>query len=297
MFLKQPMMRKVMIALIPIYFYSLFLYGLQLILLTAVVLLAGIGTEHLLEKQRKKKISEAILVTCTLYLLSLPPQTPLWIAAIGIIFGVLFAKEVFGGFGRNPFNPAITGRLFAYLTFPNPMTYGWPKPGGFALADVVTGATPLALLRDGNSVDLFSHIIGMRSGSFGESMVILIVIAAIYLIVTKTASYEIILSTLASFTILTLVLDFLGVPNALPTLPSLLSGSIMFVAVFIATDPVTAPKKKKSKWIYGTIIGAATVLIRTFSLFPEGTSFGILLGNTFASLLDELFTTRKKVKA
>lgn len=295
MFLKQLMMRRVLYALAPIYLFTLYLYGLPLVLLSLVVFPAGILTEYLFVKQKNQKVSEAVLVTCALFTLSLPPRTPLWIALIGIVFSVLFAKMSFGGFGRNPFNPAISGRLLIYLSFPQQMTYGWSVPGNFGIgADVFTGATPLAVLREGGSIDLLQHLVGMRTGSLGEGMVVLIVLGAIYLIATKTASYEIILSTIAGFTLLTFALDLAGVPNALPTLGSIVSGSILFVAVFIATDPISAPKKVQSKWVYGVIIGCTTVLVRTFSLFPEGTSFGILFGNTFASLIDEFFTPKKK---
>jgi Na+-transporting NADH:ubiquinone oxidoreductase subunit B len=295
MFLKQLMMRKVLYALAPIYLFSLWLYGIQLLLLTLVVFPTGILIEYYFEKRRNIKVSEAVLVTCALFTLSLPPRTPLWIAFIGIVFSVLFAKMAFGGFGRNPFNPAISGRLFIYLSFPASMTYGWNVPGNFGInADVLTGATPLDVLRAGGEIDFISHISGLRAGSIGEGMVILIVLAGIYLIWTKTASYEIILSTLASFIIVTFGLEIAGIEKALPTVGSLISGSILFVVVFIATDPISAPKKTQSKWIYGLIIGSSTVLVRTFSLFPEGTSFGIMLGNTFASLLDELFTPKKK---
>ncbi len=295
MFLKQQMMRRVLYALAPIYLFTLYLYGLPLILLSLIVFPAGILTEYIVEKQRNKKVSEAVLVTCTLFTLSLPPRTPWWMALIGIVFAVLFAKMAFGGFGRNPFNPAISGRLFIYISFPQKMTYGWTEPGNFGLqADAFTGATPIEVLRGGDEINIIDHLLGLRTGSLGEGMIILIALGAAYLILTKTASYAIILSTIISFTVLTFILDAAGIPNALPTVGSRISGSIIFVAVFFATDPISAPKKEPSKWIYGCLVGCTTVLVRTFSLFPEGTSFGVLFGNTFAPLLDEIFTPKKK---
>jgi Na+-transporting NADH:ubiquinone oxidoreductase subunit B len=294
MFIKQPMMRRVVYALVPIYLFALYLYGLQLVILSLIVFPAGILIEYIMEKRNKKEISEAIWVTCFLFLLSLPPRTPWWVALIGIAFGVLFAKEVFGGFGRNPFNPAIAGRLFIYLTFPAHMTYDWSTIGNFGMhADAVTSATSIGILKQGGYIDILQHILGLRTGSFGESAVILILAAAIYLIMTKTASWEIMLSTIGSAFLLNFILDIFHVPGTISTIPSILTGSIIFASVFIATDPVSAPKKIIPKWIFGIIIGSATILIRTFSLFPEGTSFGVLLGNTFASLLDEIFTKKK----
>ncbi len=295
MFQKQIMMRRVVYSLIPITLFSLYSYGLRSLLIHIVVFAAGIATEYIFMKTRKKKVSEAVLVTCALYALSMPPMVPLWIAAVGIVFGVLFGKSIYGGFGRNIFNPAITGRLFVYISFPSYMTSAWMTPGAFGLsADTVTAATPLAVMRSGSMPDLGRLVTGLRSGSLGESAVILIFIAAIYLIYTKTASWRIILSSFLSFTVLSSILFLSGVPSSFPPLESLLSGSVLFVIVFMATDPVTGPKKNGAQYLYGALIGTVTCLVRIFSLFPEGTSFGVLMGNTFASLFDEWFTPRKK---
>ncbi|HEY8542905.1 MAG TPA: RnfABCDGE type electron transport complex subunit D [Pseudothermotoga sp.] len=287
-FQKQPLMRKVLYSLIPIYVFSFYLYGLRVLWIGFFVFGTGIFTEYVMEKQKKKPVSEAVLVTCSLLLLSLPPSTPWWIAVIGSFFGVFFAKELYGGFGRNIFNPAIVGRLFIYISFPVAMTSKWLLPK----VDVLTSATPLDLLRNGQAVDLKNLFLGVRPGSIGESCIPLIIAAAIYLVLTKTANFRIIISTFSSATILTILLNMAGIGPS--PLAMLLSGSFLFVTVFMATDPVTAPKKKISQWIYGVIIGVCTVLIRNFSLFSEGTSFGVLIGNTFASLLDEI--SSKKVK-
>jgi Na+-transporting NADH:ubiquinone oxidoreductase subunit B len=297
-FQKQIMMRRVVYSLIPIMIFSVYLYGLRSLIIHAVVFLAGTATEYLYMKTRGKKVSEAVLVTCSLYALSMPPLVPLWIAALGIIFGVLFGKCIFGGFGRNIFNPAIAGRLFVYISFPSFMTTGWMAPGRFGMnaVDTVSTATPLGLMRRNVIPELKDLIIGIRAGSLGESAVILIIAAGVYLIFTKTASWRIILSTLLSFLALSSALFFMGVSSSFPPLESLFSGSVLFVIVFMATDPVTGPKKNQAQYLYGILIGSVTCLVRVFSLFPEGTSFAILMGNTFASLFDEWFTPRKGVK-
>lgn len=294
MFQKQFMMRRVIYSLVPVYLFAAYLYGLRLLMLTVVVFGAAIMTEFIMEKRKNKKVSEAVLVTAMLFLLSLPPRTPWWIALIGIIFAVLFTKEVFGGFGKNIFNPAIAGRLFIYITFPGHLTYDWQAIGShFGLgADALSGATPMGVLRTGEGINLVNSLLGLRPGSMGESPLILIMLAAAYLIWTKTASWKIIISTLFSGLALAAALDLAGVARALPFVPSMLSGSFIFVAVFMATDPISAPKKEASKWIFGLIIGVTTVLVRSFSLFPEGTSFGIMIGNCCAPLLDELFSKR-----
>ncbi len=301
MFQKQKMMRKVLYTLIPIFLFSIYLYGWRSLAIAAVVFPAGILTEFLFMKQRKKKVSEAVLVSCALYTLSMPPLVPLWIAAIGIVFGVLFGKCIYGGFGKNVFNPAITGRLFIYITFPLVMTRGWMVPGSFGRlgVDSVTSATPLEVLRAGETTSLIDLITGLRMGALGESAIILIVLAAIYLLVTKTANWRSMISTLVSFLVLQSILYYSGIINASP-LESILSGSVLFIAVFMVTDPISSPKKKSALIFYGIIIGVSLALIRDFSLFPEGASFAILMGNTFGPLLDDLdgkIGKGKKVKA
>ncbi len=295
MFQKQIMMRKVMYSLIPIFILSIYLYGIRALGLIAVSFFFGIATEYLFLKKKKKKITEAVLVTCALYSLSMPPGIPLWIAAIGIIFGVSMGKMAYGGFGRNIFNPAITGRLFIYIAFPN-MANKWLIPGNFGLTDGTAGATPLEVLRDGGIPNITGLLLGTRSGSLGESSGILIIAAALYLLYTKTASWRSMGATLTGYLAAQTFLYSFGL-GANP-LYGIFSGSLLFISVFMVTDPVSSPKKNNSLFAYGILIGLSVVLIRTFSLFPEGTSFAILLGNTFAPLMDETIgkTKVKEVK-
>ncbi len=310
-FQKQAMMRKVVYSLVPIFAFSILLYGWRSLAISATVFVFGILAEYLFTKPKGKKVSEAVLVTCALYALSMPPAVPLWIAAIGIIFGVIFAKNIYGGFGRNIFNPAIAGRLFVYVAFPDGMQRSFLEPWSpgnpwrFGLGtsvDAATSATPLMDMKEGVFPNLMDLISGFRIGSLGESAGILIILAGIYLIATKTANWKIMLSTLLSFTAVITALWLAGVSPAggslpFPPLESLFSGSILYIVVFMVTDPVSAPNKPGSQWIYGILIGGVSAAVRVFSLFPEGVSFGILIGNTFASLLDEWFpAARKKPK-
>lgn len=391
MFQKQIIMRRVLYSLVPIFLWSLWLYGWRSVAVAAVVFGLGILTEFIMEKSRNKKVSEAVLVTSALLALSLPPAVPLWVAGIATVFAVVMGKGVYGGFGRNIFNPAITGRIFTYISFPllmqttwmipgsfgtlgiNSQTQGssWPEAlmviaiialayilitrnfekkalvkgtifGGIALTilgyillgslglrgmeiDAVSTATPLEIYRGAqaanlpqgteylNQNSLLNLFFGRRVGALGESSIFLIILAGIYLIYTKTANWRMILSTLTSATILVVIFYFSGLMEQLSPAMSpqgksglehlevilsfLFSGSLFFVAVFMATDPVSAPNKKISQYIYGVIIGSVTILIRVFSGFPEGTSFGILLANTFASLLDEIIPAQKKKTA
>lgn len=311
MFQKQLMMRKVIYSLIPIFLFSILLYGWRSVAIAVVVFPCGIFAEYVFTKPKGKKVSEAVLVTCMLYILSMPPAVPLWIAAIGVIFGVVFAKNVYGGFGRNMFNPAIAGRLFVYVAFPDGMQRSFlppwrpGMPWNFGLgtsADAATAATPLMDVKENVMPNLVDLVSGFRIGALGESAVILIIGAGIYLIVTKTANWKIIFSTLLGFAIVSIALWLGGIAPAggsipFPPLESLLSGSLLYIAVFMVTDPVTAPKNSSAQWIYGFLIGGVSVAIRVFSLFPEGVSFALLIGNTFASLLDEWFPNKKKKSA
>ena len=295
LFQKQVIMRRVLLALAPIYLFAFYLYGWRLLVLGIVVFAGGIGLEYIFESRRGKKVSEAILVTCSLFLLSLPPQTPWWVALVGIAFGVVFGKEVYGGFGRNIFNPAISGRLFIYITFPTFLQSGYLIPGrfGFTATDAVTTATPLQMIRGGETADLLGLLLGFRAGAMGESSIVLIALGAVYLVATKTASWRIIASEVGGAALFSFAFDLLKLPQALPALPSLLAGSVIMVGVFYATDPVSAPKKPAAQYIYGVLIGAVSMVIQNFSLFPVGTSFAVIIGNTFASLLDELIGARK----
>ena len=155
LFTKQKMMRTVLLGLIPVALMAVFLYGWRLLVLAATVAFAAVIAEYLIMhtiNREKTKVSEAVFVSAALFTLSLPPRTPVWVAVVGIVFGVVFGKAVFGGFGRNIFNPALVGRCFIYVAFPAHMTMGWAQPflslpGGFAAwttaADAVTSATPI----------------------------------------------------------------------------------------------------------------------------------------------------------
>ncbi len=303
LFQKQLIMRRVIGVLLLLLVFATFLYGWRVLAINALVLALGILTEWLFERARGKKVSEAVIVTSLLFGLSLPPLVPFWIAAVGIVFAVAVGKAVFGGFGRNIFNPAITGRLFVYISFPTLMQRSWMAPRvpefftnlvGF---DAVTSATPLDIMRTGGQEALnFWHLFfGFRLGTAGESAIWLILIAGIYLSVTKTAQWRLIVSTFLTAAALHVIFFVTGLSDLAPHL-ALVSGSILFVSVFMATDPVSAPNKPAGQWLYGFIIGGTTVLIRTFAGFPEGTSFGVLLGNTFAGLIDEIMPAAKKKK-
>lgn len=297
-FIKQVLMRKVIYSLIPIIIISTYYFGLRALVLMIVTTLFAIITEFLFERRLNKKVSEAIIVTSILFTLTLPVSTPFWVAIVGIIFGVVFAKEVFGGFGRNIFNPALVGRTFLYVCFPEYLTIQWNSPliqfpGGFTTyltpsIDTITRSTPLITFAQTKElVPLNSLFWGNVSGSLGETSAILIILAGIYLIYTKTADWRLMLSPVLGFMSLSTVIYFSNVTLTPNPIWSLLSGSILFISVFFATEPITAPKTTEGKWIYGTLIGCITLLIRIYGIFVAGGMFAVLIMNTFAPILDE----------
>lgn len=306
-FMKQPTMRKVLYALAPIVLAAIYFFGWRVLALLAVNIASGIFAEWLFKRKSKKPITEAVMVSAVLYTLTLPVRTPLWIGALGIFFGIVFGREVFGGFGRNVFNPALVGRAFVYVSFPAQLTIQWTeaaKGGIGSLAsllgpsiDTLASATPMIAFRNsGELASIYDLLVGFVPGSIGETSRILIILAGIYLIVTKTASWQLIVSTLLGFIAASAGFYALGITQVMPPLHGLLSGGILFGAVFMVTDPVSAPKTIEAKWAYGLLIGVITVVIRGFALFSGGVMFAILIGNTFSPLMDEIVKALKKPK-
>lgn len=297
-FMKQKMMRTVILSLIPIILASIYFYGWRSLILLVVVTISGVLTEYIFEKTRKKKASEAVLVTCILYTLTLPATTPYWIAVVGIVFGVFFGKAVFGGFGRNIYNPALVARAFVYISFPEPLTISWSKvasgfPGGFGTyltegIEAVSQATPMLIFREsGAMVPIKDLLIGNVGGSLGETSAILIVLAGIYLVYKKVASWEIMVGSLAGFVGLSGLLYLTGNPSIANPMYGILAGGFLFGSIFMATDPISSPKTKEAKWFFGILVGIITVIIRGYALFAGGMMFAILIANTFVPLMDE----------
>lgn len=299
-FTKQKMMRTVLISLIPVTLAAIFFFGWRVLLLGAVVTAAAVISEYLVMytiQKEKTKVSEAVFVSAVLFTLTLPPETPVWVGVIGIVFGMVFGKGVFGGFGRNIFNPALVARCFVYIAFPAQMTMQWAQPftslpGGFAswlpmpAADTVTSVTPLIdLLNDGVLTPLNQMLLGTIGGSLGETSAIIILLAGAYLLYTKVASWQIMASTILSGLGLSAILYYTGV-SAAPPLFAVLSGGFLFGAVFMATDPISAPKMKQVQWVFGFLIGLSTVIIREFGLFTEGMMFAILIANALTPLME-----------
>lgn len=307
--LKQKPMLRVVYVLVPVFLASVYFFGWRSLLIMAVVNIVGFLAEYLLCRTFKQQVSSAIFVTNMLFALSLPPTIPVWIAVVGIVFGVIFGKMVFGGFGRNVFNPAISGRAFIYISFGVPLTSAWVEPisggaAGFAAyrADAVAGATPLAALSGGGNVRVLDLLLGNTAGSFGETFAILILICGIILMVQKVASFRIVFGSLIAFGVLQTIFWLAGIETAVHPLYAYISGSFLFGVMFNITDPISASQTTDfGRWIYGAFFGLMCSLIRTFSNWPEAVTFAVILANMFAPILNytikETQNKRKQKKA
>ncbi|WP_022663930.1 NADH:ubiquinone reductase (Na(+)-transporting) subunit B [Desulfospira joergensenii] len=285
------------------------LYVVPIILVSYGV---GFFWEILFAALRRHKISEGFLVTGLLFPLTLPPTIPLWQAALGISFGVVLGKEVFGGTGRNILNPALTARAFVFFSYPVSMSGEVWRAGG-RMVDGISGATALAVTGgSGESIStalvqkgfsLSSLFFGQVPGSIGETSALCCLIGALFLIITRIANYRIILGGIAGL-VVTSILIYL-IPGGSDTwanagpLYHLFAGGFLFGIVFMATDPVSAAGTDPARWIYGFLIGFLTVIIRVANpAFAEGAMLSILFMNVFAPLLDYLvirYRTSKRI--
>jgi len=292
-------MSLVILALLPCFAASVYFFGWRVLVMLLVSYAAGGAVEVLFAIIRKEELNEGFLVTGFIFPLILPPGLPLWLVAVGVAFGVLVGKEIFGGTGRNLFNPALVGRVFLALGYPSAMTSAWIEPGSgtwgrllsaFQLGgtDAVSSATPLVLAKGGDLVSPFELFIGRVLGSAGETSAPAIILGGIFLIIVGVANWRTVVALLVSFVGAAAILKAVLPLDVSPVWFNLISGGFLFGTFFMATDPVSSPLTLSGKWAYGILIGILTVLIRTFSGFVEGMMFAILLGNICAPLIDEV---------
>lgn len=260
-----------------------------------VTFAVGGSWEALFATVRGKEISEGFVVTSILFALTLPPTIPLWQVALGISFGVVIAKEVFGGTGRNFVNPALAGRAFLYFAYPA----GISGDAVWVALDGYSGATPLANAAGGaaaieaTGVSWLDAFLGWRPGAIGETSILAILIGAAFLLYTRIASWRIMLGMVLGMTGITLLFNALGGAShplyAMPPHWHFVLGGFAFGMAFMATDPVTAAMTDAGKWAYGLLIGALAILIRVVNpAYPEGTMLAILFGNLMAPLIDHV---------
>lgn len=295
-------------------FFSLFFYGLLSILPKVVVTyVVGLVIEFMVAQWRREEIQEGFLVTGLILPMICPVDTPLWTLALATAFAVIFAKEVFGGTGYNIVNIALTARAFLFFAYPSKMsgdsvfvatdTFGSWSP---AVPDGFTCATPLGEVATktsatypfdvfhgvgGQAIDAWQAFVGLIPGSFGETSTLCILIGAAILLFTRIGDWRIMLSIVVGAVAMGALSNALATPTypgtMVPFYNHLLLGGLLFGAVFMATDPVTACRTNTGKYIYGAFIGIMAVIIRNYNNgYPEGAMLAILLANVLAPLID-----------
>ncbi len=278
------------IALIPSTAAAVYFFRLHAVELILVSYISGGIAEVLFALIRKRDIEEGFLVTGLIFPLILPPSTPLWMASAGIIFGVIFGKELFGGTGRNIFNPALVGRLFVTISFPQIMTSSWQLP----FVDTVTAATPLGLFKTAHVLTPYIKLLlGTSAGSMGETFRIGVIVGGLFLMFTRVSNWRIPFSYIGAVLLLSWIGNFFLPAKIAPPMFQLLSGGLLFGAMFMATDPVTSPYTLPGKLIFGFLAGLITILIRAFSGYSEGVMFSIVMMNGFTPLIDSFVISLK----
>jgi len=306
----QKLMYGVLIALIPAFLASVYFLGIGTIIITATALVSCVVSEYLIQRylmnERTTISNGSAMVTGMLLAFCLPTNLPIWLVIMGSFVAISVGKMSFGGLGNNPFNPALVGRVFLFISFPVQLT-SWPKPGEnhFAYLDASTGATPLSIMKDGmKNGDSIQEILldipfyqemfmGNMGGSAGEIATAALLIGFAYLLIRKIITWHIpvsILLTVVSFTGIMWLANPISNPNPLF---HLLSGGLILGAVFMATDYVTSPMNIKGMWIYGAGIGIITVVIRLFGAYPEGVQFAILIMNALTPLINKYVKPRR----
>ncbi|WP_298365898.1 RnfABCDGE type electron transport complex subunit D [uncultured Lutibacter sp.] len=313
----KKLMYDVVIALIPAFLVSLYVFGIGAFIVTAAAVISCIVFEYLIQKFLLKSevtIGDgSALITGMLLAFNLPSGIPIWMIIVGSLFAIGVGKLSFGGLGFNIFNPALVGRVFLLISFPVQMTT-WPTAieNQTVLADAVTGATPLGLIKEGLmfgetmtniSANLPSNLemfLGLSGGSIGEMSALALLIGGIYLLARKVITWHIPITMLVTMAVMTGIFWLINPESYASPLIHILSGGALLGAFYMATDLVTSPMTKKGMVIFAIGIAVITVVIRLFGAYPEGVSFAILIMNAFVPLINTYFKPRRfgsKIKA
>ena len=283
--------------------WDCFLFGaLYFLPIYAVTFLVGGFWEVLFAIKRGHEVNEGFFVTSILFALICPPDLPLWQAAMGISFGVVIGKEVFGGTGKNFLNPALTGRAFLYFAYPAQLSGDavWTAVDGY------TGATPLGVVASQGMAGLqdsyswMQAFVGAIPGSIGETSTLAIIIGGAWLLATRIASWRIVAGVFLGMFLFSSFLNLVGSESnpafSMPWYWHLVVGGFAFGMFFMATDPVSAAMTNTGRWCFGLLIGFMTVLIRVINpAFPEGIMLAILFANLFAPIMDH-FVIQANIK-
>jgi len=292
----RQIMLDVIIALIPALALGVFVFGARALVVTAVSVIGSVFFEWLYNKLLKKPCTIgncSAIVTGMLLAYTLPVTAPLWMVLIGDLFAIVIVKALFGGIGKNFMNPALGGRAFLMASYPVFMTT-WAKvrtslPLFGTPADVVTGATPLSFMKEGNlpDVSLADAALGMVGGCLGEVSALALLAGGVWLVYRRVISLRIPVCFIGTVAVLTLIFPKGGSGFEWMAY-QLLSGGLMLGAIFMATDYASSPVTPKGQIIYGIGCGLLTVLIRYFGSYPEGVSYAILIMNCCVFLIEKI---------
>ncbi len=299
-------MQNVVYALLPVVAFAIYAFGLAALFTLAVAVLACLLTEHLLCKWSRHTSSLtdwSAVITGLIYGMTLPPGLPLWITFVGGVLAVSLGKFIFGGLGYNPFNPALVGRAFLQAAFPGAMTT-WMEPftaGRFVdlpsstlawplttpVYDTLSSATPLAAMKfNQQSTGAMDLVLGMTSGSLGETCALLILLGGLYLIIRNMMNWRIPAGIFLAVGLLSALFHFIDPARYANATFMLFSGGLMLGAMFMATDMVASPITNLGCFIYGVVIGVLVVVIRLWGGMPEGVMYAILFANAVSPHID-----------
>ncbi len=306
----KKIMWGVVIALVPTMLVSFWYFGLGAIIITLTSVLACVLFEYLIQKYMLKQtptVSDgSAVITGILLALNVPSNLPIWMIIIGALVAIGVAKMTYGGLGKNPFNPALIGRVFLLISFPVDMT-SWPLPSvnRTAIFDAITGPTALGTIKEGvakgESIQQLMHnipsytdmLLGNMGGSLGEVSAIAIILGGLFMLFRKIITWHIPVSFLLTVFVFTGILFEIDNTKYVDPVFHLLTGGLMLGAIFMATDMVTSPMSKAGMLIFGFGCGLLTVLIRVWGSYPEGVSFAILIMNALVPLINKGFKPKK----
>ncbi len=278
-------MYDVLIAMVPAAAFGVYQFGFNALLVIILTMAACVLSEYLFEKGMKRPITitdGSALVTGLILALNMPPEIPVWVPVLGGVFAIIVVKQLYGGLGQNFMNPALAARCFLLLSFAGLMNDFSSASLGF---DSVSGATPLATLRSGGTLDLAALVIGRIPGTIGEVSVLALLIGAIYMLVKKVISPRIPLVYIATAAVF---LFLFGGFDPYYVLCEVCSGGLIFGAFFMATDYVTSPITPKGQIVYGVVLGLLTGIFRLWGASSEGVSYAIILSNLLVPMIERV---------
>ncbi|KAF0199113.1 MAG: electron transport complex protein RnfD [Bacteroidetes bacterium] len=309
----KSIMYGVVVAMIPAIFVSVYFFGLDAARVILISIAACLFFEWIIQKYLLKgplTINDgSALVTGVLLAFNVPSNLPAWMIIVGALVSIGIAKMSFGGLGKNPFNPALIGRVFLLISFPVQMT-SWPLPKALfdsSVTDAITGPTTLGILKEGLNAGktvqelvtspgfpgYLNDLVGAQGGSMGEISAIALLLGAVYMFFRKIITWHIPVGYVGSAVIFSGILWLVDPSKYIDPAIHLLAGGMILGVFFMATDMVSTPMSAKGQLVFGIGAGLLTIMIRVWGAYPEGVSFAILIMNAFTPLINKAFKPRR----